>query len=526
MSDSDSPRTRVLLSFSHAYVEFAQRIAADLRAAHIDVRYDSWDGGGGVPATPSVMNDVKDVSCVVPILTPSDAASTWIGDEWKRAIYDEAEAAGVPVLSVRGDVEIDAIPAFLKERSSIADLRGSEYPFELRRLVGTIRERSGDATITLPGDREGALAAEPREFDTTPLVVECGTAVAEALEGEGGPAFGSLVPMLLDGLFYSVGVAFPVPVTRLNRELPPFAFRIVIHGVPEFQAEIRPGSALVNERVSGCEQRGWEAVPAVNPATGATCAWIPEQHAVEVRAEGFTTCGAAEFVILSLSEILRRKAPDFIGIEETRAMLASIEPVFPMLVSETVPKTVSLFVLTDVLRRLLADLVCIRDLRRILLAVAEWGRVERDPMMLTEYVRAALRRQLSHWLCRGGNELIVLLLHPDIEASIEGAMKHTPTGSYVELEPAHLRGIVDAIRVPMRLLPDDVAPPPILTTMTIRSSVRRMVASSMPRLHVVSYQDLRPDINVQPVGRISLAGFEARPGVTVGGVPLWPDRVV
>jgi hypothetical protein len=44
----------------------------------------------------------------------------------------------------------------------------------------------------------------------------------------------------------------------------------------------------------------------------------------------------------------------------------------------------------------------------------------------------------------------------------------------------------------------------------------------MPRLHVVSYQELRPDTNVQPVGRISLDGFSARPGVTtVSGVPIW-----
>ncbi|HEX6625487.1 MAG TPA: hypothetical protein VF064_17360 [Pyrinomonadaceae bacterium] len=57
--------------------------------------------------------------------------------------------------------------------------------------------------------------------------------------------------------------------------------------------------------------------------------------------------------------------------------------------------------------------------------------------------------------------------------------------------------------------------------MEIRSSVRRLVSTSLPWLHVVSYQELRPDTSIQPVGRVSLDGFSPRPGVSVCGVPLW-----
>ena len=42
----------------------------------------------------------------------------------------------------------------------------------------------------------------------------------------------------------------------------------------------------------------------------------------------------------------------------------------------------------------------------------------------------------------------------------------------------------------------------------------------MPRLHV-AYQELALDTNIQPIGRISLAGFSPRADVSVGGVPLW-----
>jgi type III secretion protein V len=233
---------------------------------------------------------------------------------------------------------------------------------------------------------------------------------------------------------------------------------------------------------------------------------------------------ARYFVIHDTSAPWLRDRP-FIGIDETRGMLQQIEAAFPQLVAESVPKTVSLFVLTDVLRRLVAEFVAIRNLRQILMALADWGRVEGDPLTLTEYVRAALQRQITHQLSRGMKQLVVFLLDPEIETAIRTSTWHTATGSYVDLEPARLRKIMDAIREAWDALPDGVQVPQILTIMEIRSSVRRLVAPSMPLLHVVSYQELSPDTNIQPVGRISLGGFQSRAGVSAGGVPLWADRI-
>ena len=57
--------------------------------------------------------------------------------------------------------------------------------------------------------------------------------------------------------------------------------------------------------------------------------------------------------------------------------------------------------------------------------------------------------------------------------------------------------------------------------MGIRSYVRRLVAPSMPELHALSYQELMPDANIQPVGRITLGGFVGGRGATADGVAIW-----
>jgi FHIPEP family/TIR domain len=520
-------RTRVLLSFSSARADLARRIANDLRAANIEVRYDQWEGGGGPPAIQSVANEVDDVTFVLPLLTPSSAAATWVGAEWRRAIYDRAGARGIEVLPVRGEGDLRAIPDFLRNRS-FADLCDRDYALELRRLLETIRDRSRDTGIKLPDcGREADAPRPPVMLPTNPICLEMGEKLAVVLEGEVGTCrfVDETVPMMYDGLFYELGVHFPELLLRVGSSVPPWAAQIVINDVPETQVAVRPDAVMVNDSVDAIIKLGISAEPAVNAATGAACAWIPARLASAALDKGLTTWDAHEFLILTLSSVLRRKAADFILTDDAHSMLERIETVFPVLVAESVPKTVSLFVLTDVLRRLVAELVSVRDLRRILMALADWGRVEDDPLLLTEYVRAALRRQITYQLSRGTNQLAVFLLHPDIETGIRESMRYTPTGSFIDLEPARLRKIVDAIYEAWCALPDGVQVPQILTTMEIRSSVRRLLAPSMPRLHVVSYQELRPDTEVQPLGRISFDGFSARSGVSVGGVPLWGDKV-
>jgi type III secretion protein V len=512
--------TRILLSFSSRYAELARRIENDLRAANIEVRYDQWEGGGGVPATQCIAGGVEGVAFVLPLLTPSDAAPTWVGDEWKLAIHDQARARGVPVLPLRGD--LCTIPEYLKT-DSFADLHGREYGPELRRLVETLRNQSGDTAIKLPdGGRDAASTRSPLTIPAHPLTLEVGQELAQALGGEEGlrDFVDEMAPLMIDGLFFELGVQFPLPHVRVTSEAP-WSARIMINDVPEHQVEVWPGSVMVNVSAGELAKRKVSAERAVNPATGAECAWIPAIYAEAAVECGFTTWDAPGFLILTLSAVLRRKAADFIGVEEARAMLELIKPAYPQLVAQTVPKPVPLFLLTDVLRRLVVELVSIRNLRRILLALADSGRVENDPHMLTEYVRAGLRRELTYMFSRGRKQVVVFLLNPEIEAAIHDGMRHTATASYVNLEPARLRAIVDAIRRAMDILPDDVQMPQILTNPEIRASVRRLVVTSMPQLHVVSYQDLRPDVNIQPLGRISLDGFSPRAGVSVGGVPLW-----
>ncbi|MBK6689894.1 MAG: type III secretion system export apparatus subunit SctV [Deltaproteobacteria bacterium] len=341
----------------------------------------------------------------------------------------------------------------------------------------------------------------------TPIALEVAADLIPLVEdqGSGSKFLGEMIPMMRDGLFYELGVRFPGIRVRGNEsDMPPGSYLIMINEIPLVMGTVSQAKVLVNDTVERLRLLNIEGEPATNPANGNECAWIDSEFQEVAEQAGLTTWDAAGYIVLHLSSVLRKNGAEFVGIQETMNMLEQLEQAFPALVKETVPKVVSPFQLTDILRRLIEEEISIRDLRSILQALAEWGQVEHDTVMLTEYVRAALKRYISHKYTRGQNTLIVYLLDPQIEETVRSSIQHTSSGSYLALEPEITQEILSAVRTEVGSLPPTAQNPVILTTMEIRRYFRKLVELEFPHLAVLSYQELSPDMNIQPIARISL----------------------
>jgi type III secretion protein V len=341
----------------------------------------------------------------------------------------------------------------------------------------------------------------------TPIALEVAADLIPLVEdATGGNKFlGEMIPMMRDGLFYELGVKFPGIRVRGNEtDLAQGTYIILINEVPMVSGSVGLEKVLVNDTVDRLTLLNIEGEPAVNPANGSECAWIPQQYAGIAEQAGLTTWDAAGYMVLHLSSILRKNSAEFLGIQEVQNMLEQLEQAFPALVKEVVPKAVSPFQLTDIMRRLVEEEISVRDFRSVLQALAEWGQVESDTVMLTEYVRNALKRYISHKYTRGGNTLVVYLLDPQIEETVRASIQHTQSGSYLALEPEITQEILTAVRNEVGNLPPTAQNPVILTTMEIRRYFRKLVELEFPHLAVLSYQELSPDMNIQPIARISL----------------------
>jgi type III secretion protein V len=341
----------------------------------------------------------------------------------------------------------------------------------------------------------------------TPIALEVAGNLIPLVEDTGGgnKFLGEMVPMMRDGLFYELGVKFPGIRVRGNEaDLADGTYIIMVNEVPLVSGNVGLEKVLVNDTVDRLTLLNIKGEEAINPANGSECAWIPAEYADIAEQAGLTTWDAAGYMVLHLSSVLRKNAAEFMGIQEVQNMLEQLEQAFPALVKEVVPKAVSPFQLTDIMRRLVEEEISIRDLRSVLQALAEWGQVENDTVMLTEYVRNALKRYISHKFTRGGNTLVVYLLDPQIEETVRSSIQHTQSGSFLALEPEVTQEILTAVRNEVGNLPPTAQNPVILTTMEIRRYFRKLVELEFPHLAVLSYQELSPDMNIQPIARITL----------------------
>jgi type III secretion protein V len=172
--------------------------------------------------------------------------------------------------------------------------------------------------------------------------------------------------------------------------------------------------------------------------------------------------------------------------------------------TKEVQRALPLQKITDVLRRLVSEGISIRNLTVIMESLIEWGQKEKDYVLLAEYVRTGLKRYISYKYTAGRNVLPAYMLDEDLEERIRGSIRQTSAGSYLAVEPAIAKRIIDNARATVGDLSKVEHKPVIITALDIRRYVRKLIEGDLYDLSVVSFQELTQEIIVQPVGRINL----------------------
>jgi hypothetical protein len=92
------------------------------------------------------------------------------------------------------------------------------------------------------------------------------------------------------------------------------------------------------------------------------------------------------------------------------------------------------------------------------------------------------------------------LLDPEIEDMVRAAIKQTSAGSYLALDPDSVQLILHSMRTTIAPTPPGGQPPVLLTAIDVRRFVRKLIEGEFPDLSVVSYQEIVPEIRIQPLG--------------------------
>jgi type III secretion protein V len=341
---------------------------------------------------------------------------------------------------------------------------------------------------------------------TLPVVLELGSNISQMLkkDKQGMTFIDQMIPKMRHALYQDLGVRFPgvhVRTDSFHLEAPEYA--IHLNEVPIVRGRILPGMLLTNESEETLTRYNLKPV-ALKNTHGMPSLWVDLQAAEILEKAGIRFWTGLEVIILHLSKFYRQFAGEFIGVQEIRAILEFVERSFPDLVKE-VTRLVPLQKMTEIFKRLVQEQVSIKDLRTILEALAEWAQTEKDTVLLTEYVRSSLKRYISYKYSLGQTVLSVYLLDQEIEDIVRAAIKQTSAGSYLALDPDSVQMILHAMRSTIAPTPPGGQPPVLLVTMDVRRFVRKLIEGEFPDLAVVSYQEIVPEIRIQPLGRVQLS---------------------
>ncbi len=304
-------------------------------------------------------------------------------------------------------------------------------------------------------------------------------------------------------LYFDLGVPFPGIQLRFNDTLPPETYNILLSEVPVSQGKLRPGYLLVRESTQNLEalQIAYEADKKFLP--NIPTVWVSADLKDAMAKAGLSFMDPGQVLTYHLAFVLRKYSADFLGIQETKFLLSSMEARFPDLVREAT-RVLPIQKVAEILQRLVSEDISVRNLRTVLEALIEWGQKEKDSVLLTEYVRSTLKRHISHKYSSGQNVLPAYMLAPNVEDTMRGAIRQTSAGSYLALDPATSKRLVENIKRTVGDLSHSAQKPVLLTSMDIRRYLRKMIEQELYELPVLSYQELTQEINIQPLARVEL----------------------
>jgi type III secretion protein V len=370
-----------------------------------------------------------------------------------------------------------------------------------------VNDKTGEVTeVPALAPSTGAKPARKNDgtdefVPTVPLILDVADGLRKSLDAN---ALNDGLIEIRRSLYFELGVPFPGIFLRFGEGIPTGTYNVLLSEVPVAQGQLRPGWLLTREPHQTLVALGvaFEKSAAFLPGMTESI-WLPDSVQGAMQRAGLSAMDVNQVLAYHLASVLRKYAPEFIGVQETRFLLSAMEQRFPDLVKEAM-RVMPTQKIGEILQRLVSEDISIRNLRAILESLVEWGQKEKDSVLLTEYVRGSLKRHISHKYSAGRNMLPAYLLAPRVEETIRAAIRQTSAGSYLALDPAVGKKLVENIKKAVGNLPSTGHLPVLLASMDIRRYLRKLIEQDLYDLQVVSYQELVPEINIQPLARIDL----------------------
>ncbi len=353
-------------------------------------------------------------------------------------------------------------------------------------------------------DEQNAKPKEERVEDfltVDPMELELGVGLIRLADPNRGGDLLDRVQRVRQNMAGDIGILLPKVRIRDNMRLDAQQYRIKIADMPVAQGEVEPGRMLAID--SGITTGTIDGIATKDPAFGTDAKWIDPAAATQAELYGYTVVEPGAVLATHLTEVCRRHADEILTRDATKHLVDELKKTSPAVVDGLVPGTMSVAEVQTILQMLLREQVSVRQLALILETLGDHATRSKDPILLTEYVRHRLARQICTRYRNAEAELYVVAFDPALEDRIRAGYEHTERGMFIRLSPQAVESACRAIATQIEKLTTANHTPVVLVSPQIRAAVKRVTENHLPQLVVLSFNEVTRDTKIVTVGIVS-----------------------
>ena len=332
-----------------------------------------------------------------------------------------------------------------------------------------------------------------------PLEIELGYGLIPLVDKNSGGDLLERIKKSRKQIVLDLGVIVPQLRITDNMQLEADEYVIKISG-----GEVGRSSIKINQflamNTSGTEAilEGKEVIR--EPVFDLRAHWIEENEKEDVEKKGFTVVDGPTIVATHLTEVIKRNAHEIMGRKEVKSILENIKKKNPSLLEEIDKLQIKVGDIQKILKELLKERVSIRNINLILEVICDHASIVSEHEMLGEYVRSALKRQISANLADKGKNLNGIVFSPELENELVSRITEIEgTQSVLNVSTEILSKFVDRIGVAIKEVRQKGFDDLVIVDPLLRKPLRNLLFRYFKNLNILSLNEVADGYNINVV---------------------------
>lgn len=351
-----------------------------------------------------------------------------------------------------------------------------------------------------PGEDAGEEEPITNALKIDTIRLELGYALLSLVNEEQGQRLTEQIKGLRRQIATEMGFIMPSVRIQDNLQLQPNNYRICIKEIESGAGEVRPSMLMIMDPKG--EKITLPGHTTIEPTFGLEAKWVDASLRDQATFKGYTVVDPPTVITTHLTEVIKSGMSEMLSYSETQKLLNELDEEYQKLVQELIPAQISVGAVQRVLKNLLTERISIRDLPLILEGISEALAVAQTTIYITEIVRMRLSSQICDALSTHTGYIAMVPLSTDWEQELASSIVGDGDDRRIALAPTRLQDFMEAMRVAWDEAGRFGEDPVLVTSVSIRPYLRRIIERVRPQTRVISQSEIHPKARLKTVGQL------------------------